>query len=669
MKPRLSNRHRVAAQPNGHTPGARRNERRKLEGAFLLQNQLLAARDYGEAIIEAVPPLLVLDEKLRVQTANASFCKAFKISLGQTVNRRVYELGNGQWNIPKLRTLLEKVLPRKSFFKDFEMTHEFESIGRRTMLLSGRQVDHLQRILLVIQDITEWREARDAVRGSEIRYRRLFEAARDGILILDPATRKITDANPFMSELLGYSRDELLGKELWEIGLLEDEKASQSAFRELRKKHFIRYEDLPLQNKKGQRHEVEFVSNLYDEDGRKVIQCNIRDITQRKHVEASLRESEQRFYAIFAQATAGIAQTDLNGRFTLVNKCYCDIAGRTEKELLGLRMQDLVHPDDLAHNMALLKKLKKEGGGFVIVKRFLRPDGEIIWVRSSVSCVNHVRAEDRYLLAVTLDITESKRSEQALVAAKDEIGRHAIELEQVVAERTAELRKAMGELEGFSYSVSHDMRAPLRAMQSFAQFLVDEYSGKLDAQGIDYLQRIMRSAVRLDRLIQDVLSYTRVLHTRPPIESVDLDHLVRDIIDTLPNGQPVKPEFEIRGPLPEVLGNPALLAQCVSNLLSNGAKFVAPGTTPRIEVSAETSPDDSIRVWFKDNGIGIAPEDQHRIFRLFERIHPVAEYEGTGIGLTIVRKAIERMGAQVGCESALGKGSSFWIQLKKGQDQ
>jgi len=540
MKPRLSNRHRVAALPNGHTPGARRNERRKLEGAFLLQNQLLAARDYSEAIIEAVPPLLVLDEKLRVQTANASFCKTFKISSSQTVNRRVYELGNGQWNIPKLRTLLEKVLPRKSFFKDFEMTHEFESIGRRTMLLSGRQVDHLQRILLVIQDITIWREAQAAVRTSEIRYRRLFEAARDGILILDPVTRKITDANPFMSELLGYSRDELLGKELWEIGLLKDEKASRSAFRELRKKHFIRYEDLPLQTKKGQRHEVEFVSNLYDEDGRKVIQCNIRDITQRK------------------------------------------------------------------------------------------------------------------------------KDERALLAAKNEIARHALELEQTVAERTGELRETVSELQGFSYSVSHDMRAPLRAMQSFAQFLLEEYKSKLDEQGVNYLQRIMSSATRLDRLIQDVLSYTRVLHTRPSMESVDLDHLVRDIIDTLPNGQPLKPEFEIRGPLPQVLGNPALLGQCVSNLLSNGAKFVAPGTTPRIEVSAETSPDDSLRVWFKDNGIGIAPEDQHRIFRLFERIHPVAQYEGTGIGLTIVRKAIERMGAQVGCESALGKGSSFWIQLKKG---
>src|SRR4029077_2633706 len=173
-----------------------------------------------EAIIEAVPPLLVLDQKLRVQTANASFCKRFKISLRQTLNRKVYELGNRQWNIPALRTLLEAVLPRKKSFKDFEMTHEFESIGTRTLMLSGRQVDHIQRILLVIEDITERRAEQAGIRTSEIRYRRLFEAARDGILILDPETRKITDANPFMSELLGYPHKELLGKELWQIGLL-----------------------------------------------------------------------------------------------------------------------------------------------------------------------------------------------------------------------------------------------------------------------------------------------------------------------------------------------------------------------------------------------------------------------------------------------------------------
>ena len=517
----------------------------------------------------------------------------------------------------------------------------------------------------VIEDITERRQAQAATEVSEIRYRRLFEAARDGILILDPGTRKIADANPFMSELLGYSREELLGKELWEIGLLKDEEANQSAFRALQKKHFIRYEDLPLQNKKGQPREVEFVSNLYDEGGRKVIQCNIRDITERKHAEGLLRDSEKRFHAIFTQAAAGIAQMDINGRFTLVNKCYCDITGRTAKALLGLRMQDISHPDDIARNAGLLKRLKANSRGFVIEKRCLRPRGETVWVRSSVSCIDPGSGGERYFLAVTFDITPSKLAEQALLAAKNEIGRHALAMEQVVAERTAELRKTIGELEGFSYSVSHDMRAPLRAMQSFAQFLLDEYGGKLDAQGVDYLQRITRSAVRLDRLIQDVLSYTKILHVKLPMERVDLDRLVRDLVETFPNGQPIKPEIRIHGTLPAVMGNEALLAQCVSNLLSNGAKFIAPGTTPHLEVSAETMKDASIRVWFKDNGIGIAPVNHERIFRLFERIQPASEYEGTGIGLSIVRKAAERMGAQIGFDSELGKGTRFWIQLQK----
>jgi signal transduction histidine kinase len=175
----------------------------------------------------------------------------------------------------------------------------------------------------------------------------------------------------------------------------------------------------------------------------------------------------------------------------------------------------------------------------------------------------------------------------------------------------------------------------------------------------------MRSAVRLDHLIQDVLSYTKIVHAKLPLERVDLDRLVRDIVKAFPNGQPIKPEIQIKGTLPSVMGNEALLAQCVSNLLSNGAKFVAPGTTPRLEVSAQVMADATVRVWFKDNGIGIAAQNRDRIFRLFERVHPATVYEGTGIGLTIVRKATERMGAEVGFDSELGKGSSFWIQLKK----
>jgi PAS domain S-box-containing protein len=142
----------------------------------------------------------------------------------------------------------------------------------------------------VTQDIADDLAFRGAIRQSEIRYRRLFEAAHDGVLILDSTSRKITDANPFMSQLLGYRHEELLGKELWEIGLLKDEQASQAAFRELQNTGHVRYEDLPLESKSGEKREVEIVANRYDEDGTQVVQCNVRDITERKRTDAALRE-------------------------------------------------------------------------------------------------------------------------------------------------------------------------------------------------------------------------------------------------------------------------------------------------------------------------------------------------------------------------------------------
>ena len=148
------------------------------------------------------------------------------------------------------------------------------------------------------------------------------------------------------------------------------------------------------------------------------------------------------------------------------------------------------------------------------------------------------------------------------------------------------------------------------------------------------------------------------------MEPVDLDGLMRDIIATYPNGH--KAEIHIQGKLPTVLGNEAFLTQCFSNLLGNASKFVEPGTIPRIEIGAEEREPPMVRVWIEDNGVGIAAENHERIFRMFERINLATEYEGTGIGLTIVRKAAERMGAQVGFESELGKGSRFWIQLQKG---
>jgi PAS domain S-box-containing protein len=661
-----------SGQSNGHSKiylQKRRSELAEFEDAFLLQEELLLTRDYAAAVIEAVPPFLVLDQKLRVQTANEAFCKCFKISMGETLNRKIYELGNGQWNIPQLRALIEGVLSRNKSFKDFEVTHEFKAVGKRTLLLSGRQVDHIDRILLLIEDITERRAEQAGIRTSEIRYRRLFEAARDGILILDPETRQITDANPFMSELLGYTHKELLGKELWQIGLLKDEKASQSAFRQLRRKHFIRYEDLPLQTKTGQRHEVEFVSNLYQENGHEVIQCNIRDITTRKKTEQALHESEERYRTLFNSIDEGFCVIEMlfdknnqavDYRFLEVNRSFQKQTGL--RRAAGKRMRELA-PDQEEYWFEIY-------GGVALTGMPVRFVNEARAMKRwfDVYAFRLGGPESRKVAVLFTNITERRAAEAALLEAKNNIARHSLELELVVDERTRALQATIGELEAFSYSVSHDMRAPLRAMQSFSEFLVEEYAGKLDEKATNYLQQIMRSANRLDRLIQDVLSYTRILHSKLPMQSVNLDRLVRDIVETLPK-QPIEPVIQIKDILPDVTGNEALLAQCVSNLLSNGAKFVLPGATPRLEISARTMEDAWIRLSFKDEGIGIAAEDHARIFRLFERIHPASDYEGTGIGLTIVRKAVERMAARVGFESEPGKGSNFWLELQPASTQ
>jgi PAS domain S-box-containing protein len=255
------------------------------------------SRDYCQAIVEAVrTPLVVLTAELRVKTANGAFYQAFRVSPQETENAFIYHLGNGQWDIPRLKKLLEQALAKEQVFRDFCVHHEFSSIGPRIMLLHARRLKGMNLILLSIEDVTEPSKLQQEIQVSEVRYRRLFETAQDGILLLEADTGEITDVNPYLMELLGYSRSELVGRELWEIGPFKDAEASQAAFRALQDKKYIRYEDLPLKTRDGRKIEVEFVSNVYEVDAKKVIQCNIREITERKRAEqqmqASLEEKE-----------------------------------------------------------------------------------------------------------------------------------------------------------------------------------------------------------------------------------------------------------------------------------------------------------------------------------------------------------------------------------------
>jgi signal transduction histidine kinase len=245
--------------------------------------------------------------------------------------------------------------------------------------------------------------------------------------------------------------------------------------------------------------------------------------------------------------------------------------------------------------------------------------------------------------------------------SQQKVRTHAASLEQQVNERTARLSEMVAEMEAFSYSVSHDLRAPLRTIRSFAEVILETPAGR-DAVTGHHLRRIARAAQRMDRLIVDLLAYSKVAKTELKLEPLDLDDVIDDVLADYPQFAASGAEIEIRKPLGRVLGHNAAISQAIYNLMANATKFVPDGRRPAISIWAhERGP--NRRLFIRDNGVGIAEEDLSRLFRIFERAQNAAKFDGNGVGLSIVRRAVEKMNGEVGATSALGEGSTFWLEL------
>lgn len=252
---------------------------------------------------------------------------------------------------------------------------------------------------------------------------------------------------------------------------------------------------------------------------------------------------------------------------------------------------------------------------------------------------------------------------QHLLRERDEL---LASLEQRVAERTAKLEELNGELEAFSYSVSHDLRAPLRALQTYARVLCDEFKATLPEEGRRYAERIARNAEKMDQLTQDVLTLSRITRGETPLTPIALDHFIAEVVDQYPDLAAVHHHIEICAPLGSVLGHGPSLTQCFSNLLQNAVKFIPEGRTPRVRVYSQIA-ERTVRVYVEDNGIGIDPAHHKRIFGIFERASG-SNVAGTGIGLAIAKKAVERMGGAIGVDSSAGAGARFWVELARAPD-
>jgi signal transduction histidine kinase len=270
------------------------------------------------------------------------------------------------------------------------------------------------------------------------------------------------------------------------------------------------------------------------------------------------------------------------------------------------------------------------------------------------------------LLALVLLLamsTAASRHSRQLGGAYEALAQEAAKLEERVQARTAELADANATLQGYAHTIAHDLRAPLRNLQGFANALMEDEAERLSPEGVDYVRRLSANALRLDRMVVDLLAYSRLGQQRLPVRRTELVPLLRQVVDDLgPEIERSGATLDIEPSMPAVVAHPGTLAQALTNLLGNALKFVAPGEVPRVRVRTRKV-GAQVAIDVSDEGIGIAPEHQERIFSVFERLHGPERYPGTGIGLAIVRKAVERMNGSVRVRSAEGAGTTFTIEL------
>ncbi|HYG23349.1 MAG TPA: PAS domain S-box protein [Verrucomicrobiae bacterium] len=505
-----------------------------------------------------------------------------------------------------------------------------------------RQLRHLELYVRQATDFIERCEIEDVLRESEKRLRNIFNQSTVGLAQVDVDGRFIL-VNQRFCDILGYSAGELRNETCSDLMFFSDQalkfdKALHEGNSILIENRYARRDGSNVWVRNS-------VSPMTDADGgaRQMLIVSV-DITEEKRAQ----EGASRLAAIIEHSEDAIFSTDTEGVINSWNRGAERLYGYLAIEIVGRPIFTLIPPGRANEEPEILRRICRNETVENYETQRLRKDGAIIDVSLTVSPIKDSSGKVIGVSKVARDITEKVRSREIL--------------EQTVAERTASLREVVAQMEEFSYSVSHDLRAPLRAISGYADVLLEDPDGQIDETTRAYLGKIRRCSDRMNRLTLEVLTYSRVARSQIQLENVNLDRLVRDVMDQYSNVQGPALEVEILGELPLVCANETMLAQVVSNLLNNAVKFVSPSTKPRVLVRAEHF-SKQVRVWFEDNGIGIRLKDQERIFGMFERLHPEGKFEGTGIGLAIVRKAMEKMGGKVGVESDGENGSRFWIEL------
>jgi PAS domain S-box-containing protein len=497
----------------------------------------------------------------------------------------------------------------------------------------------------------------------------LQENVDDFAAFLEDLEGNVVSWNAGAERFFGYAKEEILGRSDRHFFVEEDqanrvhEKERETALREGKA-----MDERWHKRKDGKRFFASGVmESIRDASGapRGFIKI-FRDITDRKEMEEKLRASELHFHQL-VDAMPQIAFTaTADGVLDYFNEKWFEYTGLSVEQTYGPNdaWTAALHPEE-RKDIPGWYALVQEGKSYEAEERFRDKDGNYRWFLRRALPVRDSKGQVIRWFGTATDIHEQKQTQSALANTKEQLRHYAENLETVVNDRTAQLNQSVESLEGILYHVAHDLRAPLRAMNGFTQILMSQCSASLGAEGADYGRRIFEAVSRMDTLIQDLLSYGRMARPEIQMVAMDLEQELRAILSILEvEFKTTGAEVEVQGPFPSVLGDANLLGEILMNLLTNGVKFVAPGVRPHLRVWSETR-GQMVRVWVEDNGIGIAPEYQAKIFGMFERLHKYETYPGTGVGLAVVAKGMKRMHGNFGVESEPGQGSRFWIELKR----
>jgi PAS domain S-box-containing protein len=535
-------------------------------------------------------------------------------------------------------------------------------------------LSHRKRWFGTATDIHDLKEAEQNLRLTEERFRLIGKATNDVIWDWDLIKGSL-DWNEAAKSNFGWSAEELRSSiENWSdrIHPEDRERVEQGIYRAIEGGAENWADEYRFSRADGTF--AVFLDRGYvarDGDGKAIRMIgSMLNMTERRRVEEAISQQRAQLEAVYQSMIDGIMVFDHNGRVLMVNEAQARIAGYTNPSDVPADLTRLIEVFELhlpdgtpvpPEAWPIAQILRGESVMERELRGYRRDTGTTWHFSFSGEPVRDRSGKLVMAVLVTRDITDRVRADEALRQAQQELTRSHAELERQVEERTAQLRVTVGDLEHFSYSITHDMRAPLRAMQGYAELLRSEFEGTLDLPAREYLRRIITASGRMDDLIRDALDYAKVVREELPLQTVDVEELLRGIVDSYSQFQAPHADLSIETGMPHAMANRGGLTQCLSNLLGNAVKFVGPGVVPEVRIWSERR-NGNVRFWIQDNGIGISAEDQQRIFVMFQRLS--RSHEGTGIGLALVQKVMDKMKGSVGLESEPGQGSRFWIELQ-----